>query len=268
VPSTWPAQFDAPVTGKPHVPSLPSPALQLPEQQSPGRLHTSPVCAQNELAIWQTPSLHSFEQHCSLLSQALPLVRQVALSATHWPSAQVPLQHSASLAHVPSSETQLEAEHSPLKQLSEQHSVEVVQASPACEHWAIEELQVFVALSQMPEQQSLPAWHSSPNATQRAGSVAPSTATPPSRAIVPPPPPPPPPPSAARASAPPPPSPWETLPSGRIPPSLSAAKRCRFELHDVKQANTKTVATTRGIHVEVCMPSLLSSRALTRLNEI
>jgi len=51
VPSTWPAQFDAPVAGSPQMPSLPSTALQLPEQQSPARLHTSPVCAQNELSI-------------------------------------------------------------------------------------------------------------------------------------------------------------------------------------------------------------------------
>lgn len=83
VPSTWPEQFDAPVAGSPHVPSPPSCALQLPEQQSPARLQTSPVCEQNELLMLHTPSLHSCEQHCSLLSHALPLVRHVVLSGTH-----------------------------------------------------------------------------------------------------------------------------------------------------------------------------------------
>jgi hypothetical protein len=82
-PSTLPEQFDAPSTGAPHVPKPPSFALHAPEQQSPARLHTSPVCEQNELLMLHTPSLHSCEQHWSLLSHGLPLVRHVVFSGTH-----------------------------------------------------------------------------------------------------------------------------------------------------------------------------------------
>jgi hypothetical protein len=63
VPSTPPSQFDAPVAGVLQMPMPPSAAEQLPLQQSPARLHTSPVCAQNELPSLHTPSLHSLEQH-------------------------------------------------------------------------------------------------------------------------------------------------------------------------------------------------------------
>jgi hypothetical protein len=81
VPSTSPEQLDGPLAAASHVPSLPSAALQLPEQQSPARLQTSPDCAQKELLSLQEPPLHSFEQHWSFWSHALPLVRQLLFNA-------------------------------------------------------------------------------------------------------------------------------------------------------------------------------------------
>jgi hypothetical protein len=63
VPSTPPEQLLAPVAGSAQMPMPPLAAVQLPEQQSPARLHTSPVCEQNELASLHAPSLQSLEQH-------------------------------------------------------------------------------------------------------------------------------------------------------------------------------------------------------------
>lgn len=63
VPSTPSLQYVAPTTGVLQIPTPPLAAEQLPLQQSPSRLHTSPVCAQNELLSLHTPPLHSLEQH-------------------------------------------------------------------------------------------------------------------------------------------------------------------------------------------------------------
>lgn len=177
VPSTSPEQLDEPVAGTPQTPRPPLAAEQVPEQQSPARLHTSPVWAQNELLSWHTPPLHSCEQHWPFASQALPLVRQVVFNARHLPSSHLPLQHSPSAAQVASSDTHVEAAHWPAKQLSEQHSVELAHASPAALHCENDELHVIVLLSHTPEQQSAPVRHTSANARQRAP-LPPSPAAP------------------------------------------------------------------------------------------
>ena len=101
VPSSSPEQLDEPLGGRLQVPMPPSAAEQLPEQHSLPRLHTSPLWTQKELLNWQAPSRQSFEQHWSLLSQALPLVRHVVFSAAQLPSLHRPLQHSESTAQLP-----------------------------------------------------------------------------------------------------------------------------------------------------------------------
>jgi hypothetical protein len=101
-----------------------------------------------------------------LLSQALPLVRQVVFNGTHLFWSQVPLQHSPLFAQVPSSDTQVEAEQAPPTQLSEQHSVELTHASSGCVHCTADELQVIDVASHTPEQQSPPERHSCPKAEQ------------------------------------------------------------------------------------------------------
>lgn len=59
---------------------------------------------------------------------------------------------------------QVESEHWPEMQASEQHSVAPAQLEPAGEHWTVELLQVFVALSHTPEQQSDAPLQIPPNA--------------------------------------------------------------------------------------------------------
>jgi hypothetical protein len=83
------------------------------------------------------------------------------------------------------SDTQVELEHVPWLQLSEQHSVEDLQASAGCVHCAIDEVQVMVLLSHKPEQQSEPARHMSPNATQLVEPAPPLLAVLPPRPLVP-----------------------------------------------------------------------------------
>jgi hypothetical protein len=156
VPSSWPEQFDAAVGGCPQLPSVwPSAISQRDEQHSASREQTSPVWAQNEEARLQRPASHSCEQHWLLSLHSLPAVLQLVLSGTQLFWSQLPLQHSPSTAHVAPSETQLELEHVPARQLSEQHSVELAQLAPSSEHWLRLELQVWLCASHSPEQQSV-----------------------------------------------------------------------------------------------------------------
>jgi hypothetical protein len=77
------------------------------------------------------------------------------------------------------SETQVELEHVPWLQLSEQHSVEALQASAACVHCATDEVQVMLPASQRPEQQSEPARHISPKGAQLVDAAPPLLPLPP-----------------------------------------------------------------------------------------
>jgi hypothetical protein len=128
--------------------------LHVDEQHSPSRLHTSPVCTQNDAPRLQWPSSQSCEQHSLLLPHSLPLVLQLVFSGLHLPASQFPPQHSASTAQLAPSDMQVESEHCPEMQPSEQHSVEVVQLAAAGEHCATVELQLCVCASHKPEQQS------------------------------------------------------------------------------------------------------------------
>jgi hypothetical protein len=157
----------APLGGRPQTPiEAPWAMLQLAEQQSPSRLHTSPLCTQKELASWQWPSLQSAEQHCEFVLHSLPPVLHVVLSGLHWLASQRPLQHSASAAHVPRSETQTDSAQAPAMQLSVQQSVAATHGPPAAVHWEADETQVWVVLSHTPEQQSLPPRQACPKAEQ------------------------------------------------------------------------------------------------------
>jgi hypothetical protein len=85
-PSTPPLQNDDPLGGTPQVPTLaPLAMLQLLEQQSEPRAHTSPCWMQNEAARSHSPSLQKLEQHSLLAAQVLPAVLQLVLSARHVP---------------------------------------------------------------------------------------------------------------------------------------------------------------------------------------
>jgi len=161
----------------------------------------------------------------------------------------VPLQHSPSLAQLAWSETHVDAEHSPPRQLSEQHSVALTQRSPGAVHCAIEELHFMLLASQMPEQQSLPPRQSSPNAEQRptllpaSPGTLPSTlgCAPPSPGLLPP--------SAVEASAP----LLYLPPSRRMPASGSDATRCRLELHAEEPVTNTSVAASRQSSLVVDM---------------
>src|SRR5438552_659310 len=109
----------------------PEVALQLPEQQSPARAHTSPGWMQNDDAMSQTPLLHSFEQHSLLPAHVLPDVLHEVLSAVQVPPPQVPLAQSPLLVHAVPSEAAGVAEQVPLLQFKLAQSVATAQLVPA-----------------------------------------------------------------------------------------------------------------------------------------
>jgi len=137
-----------------HRPSeAPAALLQRPPQHSKSLAHASPLCVQNEGAE-QKPSLHSFEQHSVFCVQALPEVRQTALSALHAPLSQVPPQHSPFCVHVWPSPVHCLAEHVPLVHEKVQQSTFDVQAEPGPPHVPARKPQTFVVGSHVPEQHS------------------------------------------------------------------------------------------------------------------
>jgi hypothetical protein len=135
------------------------PALQLPEQQSPGAEQPVPLVAQQ--VPWQPPPQQSAdaEQVLPLLRQQVPWLEQVpAQQSPGMPqgpcsavqpqrkSVQAPEQHSAPLVHpVPDLEQQLEAGHSELAQ----QSAALVQEPPGSPQVARHR-----PPEQLPEQQS------------------------------------------------------------------------------------------------------------------
>ena len=102
-------------------------------------------------------SSHSPEQQSALVSQPLPAVRQRWLSGVHSLSApHTPPQHSAALLQLWPSDVQLAAEHPPLTQLSEQHSVGAAQGAPELEQLLVVATHPAFG-SHTPEQHSLPS---------------------------------------------------------------------------------------------------------------
>jgi hypothetical protein len=79
------------------------------------------------------PLLQNWEQQSPAAVHGLPAVRQVVLSGTHTPAAQLPLQQAAESLHAWASATQDEP-HVPALQLREQHSVDTAQGPPAALH--------------------------------------------------------------------------------------------------------------------------------------
>jgi len=63
VPSIPPEQNVEPLGGGAQIPSVPVPISQVPEQQVPLWLQTSPDWMQYDAPNWQVPPLHNVEQH-------------------------------------------------------------------------------------------------------------------------------------------------------------------------------------------------------------
>ena len=99
---------------------------------------------------------HRPEQQSALPAQVLPAVLQLLLSGVQVLFApQVPLQHESLLAHDLPSETHCVAEHFSATQLSEQQSVPALHTSPDAEQVVVVETQPAFG-SQRPEQHSGP----------------------------------------------------------------------------------------------------------------
>jgi hypothetical protein len=163
VPSTPPLQKLAPVGGGPHVPTVaPAAMLQLPPQQSEAIEQTSPVWMQNDDPSEQVPLEQSFEQHSLPSAQVLPAVLHEAFRGAQVPFVHCPPQQSPAAVHAPLSEMHAAPLQVPLVQLRPQHDVAVVQLAPAGMQLLKVVAHVFVAVSQVPEQQVGCAEHRSP----------------------------------------------------------------------------------------------------------
>jgi hypothetical protein len=122
----------APAGGAPHVPIVwPEAIVHTPPQQAELFVQASPFWMQKDDAVEQRPDAQSFEQHSSLVVQALPEVLQAGVSALQTPPAHVPLQHSESDAHARASEVHACAEHCPPTHASEQQSRDVAHGASA-----------------------------------------------------------------------------------------------------------------------------------------
>jgi hypothetical protein len=130
---------------------------QIPPQQSRGFEHTSPVCVQNDEPRAQVPFWQSLEQQSPLAAQALPEVRHVPLSGSHFPPVHFPPQHAPSLVHAPLSAVQVVDAHTPLLHARVQQSVLAEHAPPAGAHLPIDDAQACVVGSQSAEQHWLSA---------------------------------------------------------------------------------------------------------------
>jgi len=98
----------------PQVPSVaPLAMLQMPLQQSKAFEQTSPDWMQKDDPRTQAPSRQSWEQHWSLLEQALPAVMHATLSAWQVPPTQLPLQQAWLEVQAPWSEVQTAASQTP-----------------------------------------------------------------------------------------------------------------------------------------------------------
>ena len=122
---------------------------QKPPQQSRSRAQTSPGWMQNDEPSAHVPFLQRPEQQPpappSGPAQGLPAVRQVVLSAWHFPPVQVPLQQVDELVQVAPSAVQLVALAQTPRVLSHwrlQQSVFTAQELPAAPQVVIREVQV------------------------------------------------------------------------------------------------------------------------------
>ena len=101
------------------------------------------------------PPVHSREQHSVLALQGLPAVLQLpATAGPHIPLVHWPLQHSPAPPHACPSALQAAA-HLPPAQDRLQQSVPTLQLVPSGLQTAMDDLQVMVVGSQMPEQQPM-----------------------------------------------------------------------------------------------------------------
>jgi hypothetical protein len=141
--------------------AAPGPIVQIPEQQSAGLAHASPIWMQKDDASWHVPALQSCEQHCELFVQALPAVLQDRLRAPHAPFWHLPEQQEASALHACPSDTHIESEHLPPTHAIVWQSVLTAQAPPP----GTTELNVdvqWLVVSHTPEQHEPPEAHGSP----------------------------------------------------------------------------------------------------------
>jgi hypothetical protein len=154
---------------------------QWPVQQSVERTQASPGWMQYEAPSAQIPLRQSFEQQSPPVVQGLPAVLQEALSGSHFPPVQAPLQHAPAEAHGWLSATHPTLPHLPPTQERLQQSVLTAQASPAWPQRAMLGLHVFVVWSQMFEQQWLSrpqVWPGAKQATVTSGLTTASTPPP------------------------------------------------------------------------------------------
>src|SRR5689334_5366304 len=157
-PQAWPATVHCVAPGGfgwPQRPTLaPGCFVQRPPQHSALAAQTSPVCVQYE-PLAHSPPWQSLEQQSAPVVQALPLVRQAGLSGAQVPSPprQLPLQHWAEDVHGWLSDVHCVPPHTPLSQTNVQQSCGIVHALPAGLHWPVG-MQIFIAVSQLSEQQS------------------------------------------------------------------------------------------------------------------
>jgi hypothetical protein len=153
--------------------------LHSPPQHSVLVLHTSPVCVQNDGWLEQRPFEQSFEQHAPFVVHALPDVLHVAFSGWHCfappsaPTAHTPLQQASFAAHAWLSDVHRLAPHLPPLQTKVQHSFPVPHAVPAALQLPTGFEQIFVAGSQLAEQQSAPVAHFAPTSAHAPPSPPP-----------------------------------------------------------------------------------------------
>ncbi len=70
-----------------------------PEQQVDAWTQVSPDWMHQAAPSWQAPSLQKWEQQSPPTAQGLPAVRQLLLSGSHTPPAQLPLQQADDVLH-------------------------------------------------------------------------------------------------------------------------------------------------------------------------
>lgn len=107
---------------------------------------------QNDEPRAHLPPVHSREQQSLAPAQGFPADLQLAPVLVQVPFVQTPLQHAPAAEHACPSAVQAFVEHLPLTQESEQQSVPTEQLVPSTLQTAIDDLQVLLVPSQMPEQ--------------------------------------------------------------------------------------------------------------------
>jgi hypothetical protein len=117
---------------------------------------------QNEDPRMQVPFWQSFEQHSALAPHPFPAVLHDKLRAAQVPLLHCPPQHSPLPEHAPLSETHALVPQTPFTQLRLQQSVAAEQFPPAWMQAPSVLVHVFVAESQVPEQQLCPVVHGCP----------------------------------------------------------------------------------------------------------